>query len=319
MAASLVPKFKLNNGKEFPAVGLGTWQAPKGVVKEAVKNAIDVGYRHLDCAYAYQNEEEVGEAIAEKIAEGKIKREDLFITSKLWNTFHSHDKVTECLKATLKNLRLDYLDLYLIHWPFGYKEGGEIFPKDANGKFLSSNVDFVESWKAMEEYAEKGLLKSIGLSNFNSQQIDRIIGIAKIKPTVLQVECHPYNNQEQLIQFCAERGIVVTAYSPLGSPENPWAKEGDDQPLKNPVIIKIAEKHKKTPGKVLLKYQLQRNVVVIPKSVHRERLEQNIDLFDFKLDGDDMKEINSLNKKDGRICHLNWMRDHPHYPFGIPF
>jgi len=316
--AAKVPMVKLANGREIPAVGLGTWQAPKGVVKGAVMEAIDAGYRHLDCAYVYGNEAEIGEAITAKIAEGKVKREDLFITSKLWNTYHSHSRVSECLNLTLNNLQISYLDLYLIHWPMGYVEGGETFPKDENGKFIYSNIDYLESWKAMEECVEKGLIRSIGLSNHNSQQIERIVKNCKIKPTMVQVECHPFLNQENLFKFCFERGIKVTAYSPLGAPANPWAKEGDPSPMQEETVIKIGEKYGKSPAQVILKYQLQRGLVIIPKSVSKERMRQNLELFDFILSDEDMKAINGVNR-DRRVTHLEWVKDHPHYPFAIPY
>jgi aldehyde reductase len=316
--AARIPMKKLANGREIPAVGLGTWQAPKGVVKQAVMDAIDAGYRHIDCAFVYGNEAEIGEALTAKLSEGKVKREDLFITSKLWNTYHSHDKVSECLGLTLKNLQLTYLDLYLIHWPMGYLEGGETFPKDDNGKFIYSNVDFIESWKAMEELVQKGLIRSIGMSNFNSQQIDRVLKVCKIKPTVVQVECHPFLNQENLIKFCSQNGIQVTAYSPLGAPANPWAQEGDPSPMKEEAVIKVGEKYGKSPAQVMLKYQLQRGLVIIPKSVSKERIHQNLQLFDFTLTDEDMKTINGLNR-NRRVTHLEWVKDHPHYPFSIPY
>ncbi|CAN7992050.1 unnamed protein product [Ixodes pacificus] len=198
------------------------YQSEPGKVYEAVKNAIDAGYRHIDCALAYQNEDEVGRAIEEKIKEGVVERKDLWVTSKCWNTFHSKSKVLECCQLSLKRLRLDYLDLYLMHWPFGYQEGGDIFPRNQAGDILFSDVDYLETWEGMEECYEKGLVRDIGLSNFNSEQIMRVLKAAKVKPVMLQVECHPYLNQSQLIEFCKKLDIKVTGYSPLGSPDRPW-------------------------------------------------------------------------------------------------
>ncbi|XP_023242820.1 aldose reductase-like isoform X1 [Centruroides sculpturatus] len=316
--AGRVLRVQLSNGYKIPAIGLGTWKSKPGEVQQAVKDAIDAGYRHFDCAFAYQNEAEVGDAIQEKISDGSVKRDDLFITSKCWNTFHSKDKVFECLNKSLSSLKLDYLDLYLIHWPLGYKEGGELFPKDETGKFLYSDVDYLETWKAMEECHKKGLVRSIGLSNFNSVQIKRICSNATIKPVMLQVECHPYLTQCPLLEFCKSLDIKVTAYSPLGSPDRPWAKPDDPQLLEEPKIKEIAKKYNKSSAQVLLRFQVQRGVIVIPKSVTKERIISNIQLFDFELTPEEMETIGGFNR-DYRVCHLAWSKDHPHYPFSIPF
>ena len=178
---------KLYNGNEMPVLGLGTWKSPVGQVYEAVKIAVEAGYRHIDCAFIYGNEKEIGKALSEIIQSGKVKREELFITSKLWNTYHSKKNAAKCLEQTLNNLRLDYLDLYLIHWPTGYQEDGEFFPKDSQGNVLFSDVDYLESWHELENFVNQGKVKSIGLSNFNSQQIDRIIQNSKKQPAVDQV------------------------------------------------------------------------------------------------------------------------------------
>jgi len=164
-----------------------SFQSKPGEVTQAVKDAIDIGYRHIDCAHVYGNEKEIGAAIQAKIAEGVVKREDLFITSKLWNTFHRPDLVEPALKKTLADLGLDYIDLYLIHWPFGYKEGEELFPTNPDGTTALSDVDYLDTWKAMEAALSKGLAKNIGVSNFNSEQITRLLKNATIKPVTNQV------------------------------------------------------------------------------------------------------------------------------------
>lgn len=312
------PTITFNNGYKVPVFGLGTWKSKPGEVMQAVKDAISCGYRHLDCALIYGNEPEVGEAIKAKIADGTVTRQDLFITSKLWNTYHRKSLVIPTLKESLTNLGLDYLDLYLIHWPMGYKEGGEKFPTDESGKTLYSDVDYIETWPAMEEAVEAGLVRSIGVSNFSKDQIERVLQIAKIVPANNQVECHPYLNQKKLIDYCKSKGITVTAYSPLGSPDRPWAKPDDPLLMDDPRIVGIAEKYKKTPAQILIRYQIQRDVIVIPKSVTKSRIEENIQVFDFALSDDDMKTIDGFDC-NGRFLHLTWIKDHPHWPFNTEF
>lgn len=302
----------------MPLLGLGTWKSNPGGVVEAVKNAIACGYRHIDCALVYGNEAEVGAAIKSKIEDGTVKREDLFITSKLWNTFHSKNLVIPSLKKSLTDLGLDYLDLYLIHWPMGYKEHCELFPKDENDTTLYSDVDYLEAWAGIEDAVDQGLTRSIGLSNFNKDQIQRILDNCRVKPVVLQVECHPYLNQRKLIDFCKSRDIFITAYSPLGSPNRPWAKPGDPLLMEDPKIVVIANKYEKTPAQILIRYQIQRGVIAIPKSSTKSRIESNIQVFDFALSDEDMKAIDSFDC-NGRFLHLDWVKDHKHWPFNTEF
>jgi len=316
--APVTPTVDFNNGLKMPILGLGTWKSKPGEVAQAVKDAIDIGYRHIDGALVYQNEKEVGEALKAKFDEGVIKREDIFITSKLWNTFHSKDRVIPALKQTLSDLGLDYVDLYLIHWPMGYQEGGELFPKDANDKFLYSDFDYLETWKELEECIKLGLVKSIGVSNFSAPQIDRILKICSIKPVNNQVECHPYLNQEKLINYCKSKGITVTAYSPLGSPDRPWAKPGEPGLMDDPKIKKLAEEKKVSPAQLLIRYQIERGVIVIPKSVTKSRIEENFKVLDIKLSADDVALIDTFNC-NGRLLHLDWVKDHPHFPFHTEF
>ena len=225
----------------MPTVGIGTWKSAAKDVGKAVRVAINEGYRHVDCAYVYGNEKEIGGIFKETV--GKVcKREEMFLVSKLWNTKHEPQDVLPACKESLNDLQLDYLD-YLIHWPNGYERGKEKYPKNPDGTMRYSYVPLSDTWKAMEELVDAGLVKHIGLSNFNSKQIDdvsitcvpahlytcvfsflQIISIARVKPSVLQVECHSYLTQKPLIQYCKDRNIVFTAYSPLGSPDRPWAK-----------------------------------------------------------------------------------------------
>ncbi|XP_058832562.1 aldo-keto reductase family 1 member B1-like [Topomyia yanbarensis] len=314
--ASKAPLVKLNNGRSIPIIGLGTWGSSTLEVTKAVKDAIDAGYRHIDCAHVYQNERQVGDGVNAKINEGVIKREDIFITSKLWNTCHRPELVEDACRATLKRLNLDYIDLYLIHWPMGYREGPELFPKDDddNEKTAYSDVDYVDTWKAMEQLVELGLTKSIGISNFNSKQIERVLAVATIKPVVNQIECHPYLSQTKLSEFCASRDIVITAYSPLGSPNRPWAKPDDPQLMEDPEIVAIGRKYDKTAAQILIRYQIQRGHVVIPKSVCIFRIQSNIDVFDFELTEDEMKHITSFDR-NGRLVPITSAAGHPYHPF----
>jgi aldehyde reductase len=313
-----VPKVKFYNGYEVPIFGLGTWKSQPGEVTQAVKDAIDIGYRHIDGAHIYGNEKEVGTAIRAKIEEGIVKRKDLFITSKLWNTFHSPALVETAIKKTLTDLGLDYLDLYLIHWPFGYKENENLFPTNPDGSTALSDVDYLDTWKAMEGVLSKGLTKNIGVSNFNSEQITRLLEKASIKPVTNQIECHPYLTQKKLSDFCKEKDILITAYSPLGSPDRPWAKPDDPKLLEDEKLIELGQKYNKTPAQILIRYQLDRGHIVIPKSVTKSRIAQNIDVFDFKLSPEDIAYIDTFDR-NGRICPVNIASASPYYPFHIPF
>ncbi|CAH1276529.1 unnamed protein product [Diabrotica balteata] len=314
--ASKVPSVKLNNGREIPAFGLGTWKSKPGEVTQAVKDAIDAGYRHIDCAYFYENEAEVGAALKDKIDSGVVKREDLFITSKLWVTFMKPELVEPTFQETLQNLGLDYLDLYLVHWPAALKEGGALLPKRPDHETLGifSDVDYLDTWKEVEKLAKKGLAKSIGVSNFNKRQLERILANATIKPVNNQIECHPYLNQKKLIAFCKSKDISVTAYSPLGSPDRPWAKPGDPILTEDPKIKKIAEKYKKSSAQVILRYLLQSGVIPIPKSVNKNRIQENINIFDFELSAADVAVMDTFDC-NGRVCWYVEAIGHPHYPF----
>lgn len=305
---------KFHNGYQIPILGIGTWKSKVGEVTQAVKDAIDIGYRHIDCAFVYGNEKEVGEAIASKIKEGVVKRDDLFLTSKLWNTFHRPDLVRGALQKTLDNLQVKYLDLYLIHWPQAYQEDGDLFPVDSSGKIAFSDVDYVDTWKAMEPLVKEGLVRSLGVSNFNSKQIARLLEHATIMPVVNQVECHPYLNQSRLKDFCESNGIVITAYSPLGSPDRPWAKPEEPQLMEDAKLKAIAERLGKTVAQVLIRYQIDRGNVVIPKSVTKSRIESNFEVFDFKLSKEDMDLIDSFDC-NGRFVPMTASLGHKYHPF----
>ncbi|KAK4336884.1 hypothetical protein RND71_043711 [Anisodus tanguticus] len=295
-----------------PDYAYGDAGHPDQVYHAVISAVKDYGYRHLDCALIYQNEEEVGKALKFLFENNVIKREEIFVVSKLWSTYHSKERVPEGLSTTLKNLNLDYLDLYLIHSPLGFKEGDDLFPQK-DGKFEYSDIDYLETYKAMLELKKIGKVKSIGVSNFNIQQIERLIKETGVAPAVNQIECHPYLTQKPLIDFCFKNNIVVTAYSPLGTPDNPYRKDNDPILLDDPIVKEVAKKNNKTPAQILIKFHLNRKTSVIPKSVTIERIKENIDVLDFELGCDDMKKLEALDK-DFRFCLMDKFSDHPYYP-----
>ncbi|XP_076252981.1 aldo-keto reductase family 1 member B1-like isoform X2 [Rhynchophorus ferrugineus] len=315
-----VPNVTLNNGMQFPMFGLGTWLAPLGECENAVYHAIKCGYRLIDCAWLYGNEKEVGAGVRKAINEGIVKREDIFITTKLWNTFHEREDVVPAIKRSLENLGFDYVDLYLIHWPVACKNSGVFdihFPfKDA----VYYDHDFCQTWEGMEECVDLGLAKSIGLSNFNSVQVQKILDHARIKPVMNQIEVNPTLNQKPLTAFCRERGIHITAYSPFGSPARPWRKP--DEPvvdLDDPKLIAIGQKYGKTTAQIILRYLIQLDVIPIPKSSNLDRIASNIQVFDFKLAPEDMKIMDSFNC-NARAVHAEELLESNQYPFrGVEF
>lgn len=256
-------------GKEMPAVGFGTLIPDPATTKRAVAKALSVGFRHFDCAERYRNEEAVGEAIAEAIADGTVQREDLFVTTKLWNTNHRPERVKAALEASLRRLKLDYLDAYLIHTPYAFLPGEELDPRDENGQVIyDAGISLIETWHALEALVESGRCRSIGLSDITSDKLKEIVANARIMPAIVQVESHPYLPEWELLDYCQANGIVLLAFAPLGHAMEPNL-------LTDPVITGIADRVNKTPAQVALAWAVQRGTAFLTTSIKPLRIEEN--------------------------------------------
>jgi len=288
---------EFRNGDTVEAIGLGTWKSDPGEVGQAVEAALEAGYRHIDCAAIYGNEAEVGDALQRVFARGEVKREDVHITSKLWNNAHRKDDVIPALKNTLADLKLDYLDLYLIHWPVAFKSGLEGFPQSESDFMTPEQAPIDETWAAMLAARDQGLIRHAGVSNFSILKLDTLAASGSEAPEVNQVEMHPYLQQDKLLAYCHHNGILVTAYSPLGSSDRPDTMKNKDEPslLENEVIGEIAEKHDATPAQILIAWAVKRNTLVIPKSTNPDRIRQNLESAKIELEPGDMDRIKSLD------------------------
>lgn len=301
----------LNNGLKMPLVGLGCWKIPNDVCAQQVYDAIKIGYRLFDGAEDYGNEKEVGQGIRKAIDEGVVKREDVFVVSKLWNSFHHPDHVKMALKRTLSDMGLDYLDLFYIHFPitFKYVPFEEKYPPgfytgkedEKNGHITEAHVPIIDTYRALEQCVEEGLIKSIGISNFSGSLVQDLLRQCKIKPVALQVEHHPYLTQEHLVEYCKDNGIQVVAYSSFGPQSyielnHPLAKNTPNL-FHHDTIKQIANNHNVATSQVLLRWATQRGIAIIPKSSKKERLQDNL-MIDEKLTltHKELEAISKLNK-----------------------
>eukprot|EP00992_Anisonema_acinus_P010457 TRINITY_DN6599_c0_g1_i1.p1 TRINITY_DN6599_c0_g1~~TRINITY_DN6599_c0_g1_i1.p1 ORF type:complete len:342 (+),score=90.76 TRINITY_DN6599_c0_g1_i1:55-1026(+) len=318
----------LASGTKMPVVGFGTWKIPKETTAAAVEQALRAGYRNIDCACDYGNEVEVGIGLKNAFEAGVCKREDVFVTSKLWNTYHSKEHVKLACQRTLKDLGLDYLDLYLIHFPISLKfiPFEVLYPPEwvdvteEPKKMRVVDVPISETWAEMENLVTEGLVRHIGVANFNFQLLTDLQKYAKIKPAVNQIEIHPFLTQERMLRWCKMTNVVVTAYSSFGGAS--YVELGmatsSDSALENPVIKEIAAKHSKTPAQVILRWCAQLGITVVVKSSNEDRLKQNLAVDTFQLSDDDMKAIGSLNvnrrfNDPGVFCEAAFGQFYPIY------
>lgn len=320
---------KLATGGDVPLVGLGLWKISTADAPRIVEQAIAAGYRHLDSACDYGNEAAVGAGLANVFRAGKIRRQDLWITSKLWNTYHAAKHVRPAVERTLRDLGLDYIDLYLIHFPIAqgfvpfeerYPPGWSADPKQPERGINPVRVPISETWGAMEELLAAGIVRHIGVSNFGVSLLRDLLSYAAVRPAMLQVELHPFLTQEKLLRFCREERIGVTGFSPLGA--GSYVPLGmakvEDSVLEQPIVREIAAAHGRTPAQIVLRWGEQRGTAVIPKTSRPERLRENLAIFDFQLSDDEMRSISGLNRNQryndpGVFCEAAFHTFYPIY------
>lgn len=288
---------QLNDGHSIPQIGLGTWQSKPGEVERAVYLALEAGYRHLDCAWIYGNEKEVGVGLKQAIDRGVCQREDVFITSKLWNNAHSEPRFSQALEESLAALGVEQIDLYLVHWPVAFIDSVTL-PKTFDEYLSAEQCPRAETWALMEAAQRAGKVRSIGVSNFAAHHIEDLLAKGSVPPAVNQVECHPYFNQASLLDACNRHDIRLTAYSPLGSadPKGKRAAKGIPSIMADPQVEAIAKTHGASIAQVLIAWAVQRGTVVIPKTVNPARIAENLAAGNLTLEPGEMETINALDR-----------------------
>ncbi len=289
--------YSFQNKYKVPAIGLGTWKSEKDKTYQAIREAINIGYRHFDCAFIYENEIEIGRAIQDAITAGEVKREELWITSKLWNTHHRGEDVFIALKHTLQDFGLKYLDLYLMHWPVAQKKE-VIIPTKAADMIDLQQIPLQETWQGMEECVMSGMVRNIGVSNFSIKNLKKIQKSANIRISMNQVELHPLLQQNDLLEYCQQQDILVTAYSPLGSRDrHPSMKAKDEADLFTlPEVTSLAEKYHISPAQLLIAWAINRGTLVVPKSTNPQRMKENLEASEIILSQDDLKLMEKLDR-----------------------
>lgn len=320
----------------MPVFALGTWKAPPGVTGTAVETALKCGYRNIDTANDYGNEKEIGEAFQRCVKGGVLTREELFVQSKLWQTNHRPEHVQADIDQTLKDLQVDYLDMYMIHWPqacpstgtqaatrlngahaANHREG-VMFPLDDEGYYCADKeAHFTETWKALEKLVDQGLVRSIGVSNFNKRQVEEVVGMARHPVSLIQNETHVYLQAKDMVDLCRFRNICYQAFSPLGSGDTHYAQTASPTgsiPLNDPTMADMAKRYGKNPGQLMLRWALQRGTSIVAKTVSPERVVSNFDVWDWSISAEDMLSFDKLNVG---WRHLLWreVSHHPNYPF----
>ncbi len=290
-------KLTFKNGDQLDAIGLGTWKSGDEEVKQAIKLALQNGYRHIDCAAIYGNEDAIGEAFKEIFDEGKIKREEVFITSKLWNNAHLPQHVAPALEQTLKDLQLDYLDLYLMHWPVAFKPDVQN-PSGPQDYLTPAEAPIEDTWQAMIKLQEKGMARHIGVSNFSIKKLEDLRKKVSFLPEMNQVELHPLLQQNDLFEYCSNHGILLTAYSPLGSGDRSDGMKQDNEPnmMELETVKALAAKHRVTAGQILIAWSHQRGTAVIPKSTSEGHIKDNIAAAAVNFDQQDLKDLAALDR-----------------------